>query len=431
MSASQPARMTVRCSCQAKLSVPLSAAGRTVKCPKCGELLDVSPAHMELATSGSPAGGAAVASTGAAHTPLPPPAETAERVSVACPCGARLKVRPEAVGKKGKCPRCGDLIVLQVAADEPAEPESESDRGEGDADGPDSLFEQFGDMEGSARAPVAVIGSQPPCPSCGAAMLGGSSECPACGYDRSTGRRGSGVGLSLGAVGSVAGGLASGVAGVLGGVAGATGPFLLGMLLSAVGGLVGAAIWFVVVVGAGVESGWVAWGLGGLAGLGMRVGCRNQSRQAGVVAAGIAALSILAVKAALVVVVNVASTLAGNIELQRVVVAGEIAQEVLDERGITAESEREAQWEAAFAEAEQRVERMDDAEVSARFAEFLESEPEAGTFDDSEIADAEYGMDLDEDTGSASAEVFSWHDILFFLFGIATAYRVAAGGFTS
>ena len=33
-------------------------------------------------------------------------------ITVTCECGAKLRVKNELVGKKGKCPKCGQIITL-------------------------------------------------------------------------------------------------------------------------------------------------------------------------------------------------------------------------------------------------------------------------------------------------------------------------------
>jgi hypothetical protein len=70
-----------------------------------------------------------------------------------------------------------------------------------------------------------------------------------------------------------------------------------GLIGSAIGGVVGAALWAGITYGTGYEIGWIAWGVGGLAGLGMAVGSKSGAGQVGgVIAALIAIVAILAGK---------------------------------------------------------------------------------------------------------------------------------------
>jgi hypothetical protein len=62
-------------------------------------------------------------------------------------------------------------------------------------------------------------------------------------------------------------------------------------------GLVGAAVWAGISYAAKLEVGWVAWGIGGLVGLAVRVTAREwEGAKPGVIAVGIALLSIVAGK---------------------------------------------------------------------------------------------------------------------------------------
>src|SRR5258708_31160700 len=43
-------------------------------------------------------------------------------IRVTCPaCGAGLRVSDEAAGKRGKCPKCGDPIIVPAAEPDPAD----------------------------------------------------------------------------------------------------------------------------------------------------------------------------------------------------------------------------------------------------------------------------------------------------------------------
>ncbi len=74
------------------------------------------------------------------------------------------------------------------------------------------------------------------------------------------------------------------------------GSYLLGCVLSLVGVLIGAVVWYVVALMLGVEHGWIAWGVGFLAGLGMLLGSRKENDLAGITAAFISIVGIFAAK---------------------------------------------------------------------------------------------------------------------------------------
>ena len=74
------------------------------------------------------------------------------------------------------------------------------------------------------------------------------------------------------------------------------GLFILGVLGSITGAVVGAAAWCLIAVLTNYEVGIIAWLLGGLAGVGMALGYRQAHRAAGIAAAVIAVLGIVGAK---------------------------------------------------------------------------------------------------------------------------------------
>jgi hypothetical protein len=218
--------------------------------------------------------------------------------------------------------------------------------------------------------------SQRMCPHCGEGMPVTARLCTSCGYDIQTGRvpertsvkMGGALGNVLGAAGSALGGMALGA-----------GRFLLGTCLSAVGAMIGAAIWAGIGIATGFEIGYVAWAVGGLAGLGMYLGYREQNFKAGLVAAGMAVGGILAAKVLIFVFLfaSLASALVtgqtDSVELQRTLIQGEVAEQCLKEKNLTLETASEKQREAAWKEAERRVKNMSDAQVRQEWEKFKKS----------------------------------------------------------
>ena len=73
---------------------------------------------------------------------------------------------------------------------------------------------------------------------------------------------------------------------------GGTNP-LLGIVGGAVGGLIGAAIWAAIVYFTEHEIGWVAWGIGGLVGVGVKVASGGESSTlSGIIAVPVALASV-------------------------------------------------------------------------------------------------------------------------------------------
>ena len=194
-------------------------------------------------------------------------------------------------------------------------------------------------------------------------MAPGARMCVSCGLDASTERRARAAAEEP----SLAGRIAK-----------LAGTSLLGCILSGVGALIGAAIWFAIAAKTGYEIGWIAWGLGFLAGIGMVLGYRDQTTTAGITAAIISVIGIVAAKAAIFIFV-IYSVVTGNtsdIDLQRGYVTGMMARDMLRERGVDPGEATEAQGNEAQVEAERRVKQMNDTEVHKKWAEYRKAAEE-------------------------------------------------------
>jgi ribosomal protein S27E len=104
--------VVIACSaCQGKLSIPDRLAGKSVKCPKCGQT--IRPAG-ESAAPASPVARVQAAPAPPAATPPPPDAPP---IVVACDgCQKKLQVRAALAGKAVKCPGCGKAIRVPAPA---------------------------------------------------------------------------------------------------------------------------------------------------------------------------------------------------------------------------------------------------------------------------------------------------------------------------
>jgi hypothetical protein len=112
-------------------------------------------------------------------------------------------------------------------------------------------------------------------------MTADSKICVACGYDVETGRALKGARTQPAAAVKVAK---------------FAGRISIGVALSGVGALVGAGIWFGIAAASDYEIGYVAWAVGLLAGIGMKLGYQREDALAGLVAAGMACVGIFAAK---------------------------------------------------------------------------------------------------------------------------------------
>ncbi|UCD30335.1 MAG: hypothetical protein JSV03_07665, partial [Planctomycetota bacterium] len=229
--------------------------------------------------------------------------------------------------------------------------------------------------EAEAKVQTSSSTWQTPCPHCNAMKPSDADICSICGYD-SKARR------IRKKTNSVESGAVTSTAKVTKAVK-TVGPIVRGCIFSGIGALLGGAAWFIIAILTEYELGIIAWAVGGLAGFGMHLGYGQPSGRAGIAAAGIAFLGIVAAKAMIFVFIVYSMIMAvvtgdtDNIEIQRAVLASFIANEILDERGIHSESEREAQWESVYKEADQRVAKMSDQEVRTKFKEYRDELVEA------------------------------------------------------
>lgn len=320
--------------CQRKLRLPAAAAGRKARCPACGETFRVPERKRS--------------------TPRPPTPAGGDPIRFDCDrCGAHIKMPPGAAGRRARCPKCRNVLTIP-APDAPP-----------DEHGLDDGFDLLDDLASGEPAAPAAPAPAPAsaCPACNAPMSASAQLCVSCGHNRSTGRKHAGA--SLGAIGSGAAGAA------LGGLRLAANPLLIGCLLSLAGATIGAVVWTMVAWQTGYEIGWIAWGLGALAGAGMYLGWRDGSGTSGAIAAGFAVLGIFGAKIAIFAML-ISSFATGDVSsavMQRNLLAELIADRALTERDVYDDEDREAQWDAEYELATARVEEMSDDEVQSRWEE--------------------------------------------------------------
>ena len=282
------------------------------------------------------------------------PDGSAESTIVRCGCGARLKVKAGAAGKKLKCPKCGEIIHVPVETYAFKEEEPEPDLMQG--------MRELAVAQKTAPAlaqPAAVRTKE--CPRCGAALDHSAVLCVSCGYNLQTGRTQKGAKASSVALRRLAAG---------------AGTFALGCFLSGAVAICGAVLWFLLTLGTGYEIGWVAWGLGFVAGLAMYGGYRKKNVRAGLVASGMAVFGILAAKVMIFSFFFYALVTGetDRIELKRAYVVARMTDEILAGQGIYDSEERGAKWDSTFAEAERMVNKLSDQQVEQRWAQYQEDD---------------------------------------------------------
>ncbi|GEM_PF-1973890 len=92
-------------------------------------------------------------------------------IQVACQCGQKFSAKDELAGKRAKCPKCGQPLVIAEAAPAPSESLEDSLGGLG------GLMDQAGFESAGGAA----------CPKCNAGMPPGAVLCVACGFHLESG----------------------------------------------------------------------------------------------------------------------------------------------------------------------------------------------------------------------------------------------------
>jgi hypothetical protein len=413
-------------------------------------------------------------------------------IQFACPsCARGYRVKDELAGKSAKCGQCGHKMKIpstanampHAAAAQPPAPKSAALKTaavKAISPGPaaakavaatankvankvastesqpaDPGMSSWLDEElESARVEAKSKPKPPPagagCPSCNGPMAPGALVCVKCGYDtRIRGRR---------SVERVTEDDSTKKRSKLGSAA----SLLRGTFFSFLGAMLGAFVWAVLAYLTMYEFSIVAWGLGGLAGLGMALGHEaDDGTFAGIIAAFMSFVGIVAAKIFIVIIVVAAALSsavndlkfdvdADPVEMQRTALAYALTMKELagmDESGN--DEVDEARWEAALAKSQAAVADLTPEEIEARLNELGEEhglDGEVEGFDDDEADDVELAEDdaeaIDEEAlaaeeaeaaaddvsfGSVIGSLFGPIDGLFILLAFFTAYKVGSG----
>lgn len=301
---------------------------------------------------------------------------------IQCQCGARLRIPANAGGKRVRCPKCeykilipadGGLVTQTTSAQQteaprrPARPKpapvprhSEPAHEEGD-----SLLDDFMESESAAQTAAGpdLESNQKLCPSCKSAMAKDAKMCVMCGHDL-TKQKAAPPAKGKTSKERAAGAAKSG------------GKFLVGCLLSCVGALIGAAVWFGVAMATDREFGLIAIGVGALAGGGMALGYRKPSALAGWVAVGTTVMGITVAKVLIFAFVLYA-TFTGdtdNVDLQREYVKFQMLEKRYEDEGVWSDTKRD-KLEDEYTEAiNTEVDGWSEAQVREKWKELKDAE---------------------------------------------------------
>jgi hypothetical protein len=267
-----------------------------------------------------------------------PPVST-DTITVICPCGKKLKAPASAAGKKAKCPSCGNVMKLDAPAGAagaapavppvptealaaakaansagavtakkvaaPPPPPAPADHAD---DGGDDLGDLYAlaAVEKQARSAGAVDDS-PRCPKCFTELPSGAVLCTNCGFDLRTRKalsttRGDAAPPALKPLGGGVLNYGAGKAGKKDKMA-PQGSFLVGLACCAGFAAAGSIVWFLIGYFTGYSFGFIAMGVGALAGVGMQIGQKGYSKLGGLVASALTLLAIILANIALFVAV--------------------------------------------------------------------------------------------------------------------------------
>jgi hypothetical protein len=356
MSESAPV-VKARCpACNKKLGFPEASVGKKARCSGCQHIfrVEVSPDPAQAPKR---------------VTPVTPP--TSDLLTMHCPsCNKKLRFPLSASGRKAKCPGCEEKFTVspqQPLAEPSARVEPPPPAPKAADDGND-LYDFLADAEKNAQA----LEEQPPPPEDFKAPEFPTPKPDSQERSATAGARGKSAPRDKETSASVME-RAYGTMGALG----------KGCALSAAGALIGAFIWYGIAKGLSIEVGYVALGVGVLAGLGMHLGFKNESIVAGLLAACFAFGGIVAGKlmyVAWVVMPGIQADIrkeANDVENQRELLVTLETEKILKSKNLNPENSTEEQDEAAEAEAHKRIAALKEPEVRQRYEQYMAQHPEA------------------------------------------------------
>ena len=139
--------LQVRCpGCSKKLKVADQHRGKQVKCPGCGKALAIGAGKSSTSSS-----------TPQPAQPSQGQGNGADKIAIACPCGAKLKISSQHRGKRVKCPKCQQALLVPAVEAGVIEEESPFvEPAAGLAQSPaDDPSDPFASLPGPAQGPAA------------------------------------------------------------------------------------------------------------------------------------------------------------------------------------------------------------------------------------------------------------------------------------
>jgi predicted Zn finger-like uncharacterized protein len=390
-------------------------------------------------------------------------------IEFSCPsCKLRYSVKDALAGKSAKCGKCGHRMQIPQAAATVANAASKVSPAKTASSGPapaksppkeDDIGSWLDDDLEVAPPAIRSAAARPgaTCPACGASLGEGAVLCVACGFDARTGAKHT-TRHEIESTDASGGKKKKGRAKL-----GFAASLLRGTLLSFVGAMLGAVIWAGIAYLTSMELGYVAWGLGALAGFGMALGHDDDDGTfAGIIAAFMSLAGIVVAKVLIIVFVlaaifaNVAKQL-DPVEMKRNELALNLTDEKLRAQGGNSEDADGEQWTKAYTEAKAEVAQLSEQELDARLEPYEKAEQarEAAALAQNE-GDGRAGVDgqtPDGDADEADADsrnaadnladgegagaiaalfllMFRPVDGIFILLAFFTAYKVGSGTMT-
>ena len=216
-------------------------------------------------------------------------------ITVMCSCGKKLKAPASAVGKKAKCPKCGNVLTVKPPPPPPDE---------------DNSLDALYDLAQESEQHAARQEMAPRCPGCMREMTPGAVICTNCGYDT---RKGKVVAASrASAAPAKASGTRFDPAAATAAEAAAKnkkpvdkmapqGAFWKGMLASVGGAFIGAVVWVLIAYGTGYWGMLPVFLVALLAGVGMVWGQEGYSYAGGFTAMAITFVVTILARIAVVI----------------------------------------------------------------------------------------------------------------------------------
>jgi len=297
-------------------------------------------------------------------------------ITVECTCGKRLKAPATAIGRKAKCPKCGNILIVE--APPPPPEETQEELGLGFDDG--ALYELAAN---EAQHAATAEATESRCPNCARLMADGGILCTNCGYNTKTGKTIEvvkdeppkpkkslfGKPKTDDAASAVKKGPKDKMA--------PTGNFLVGIAVSSALAIAASLVWFIVAYYTDRDFYLLELLVGIAAGLGMQIGHKGFSKLGGAVAVGVTFLVLIGVRIAVVVavlmpgVIKEARKSAAELEREQIEqrderVATVLARDELKAKGLNPddfdEEDEKAEWQQAQKRGQEKLKTMSQAE---------------------------------------------------------------------